>query len=154
LGRSAALLVPAYHRIMARAEIAPVKPHLALPEPALRILHRLLPVYGRHRVPRPEPARRAQARVGYYGKQRMEAAPAGLGRIVFNFRALLLAILRLYRRVPVQHDPQSSTTGSRNARHIGSARRAIHSAPSTGSTEWKKHRAVSSLNTDSIPEIS
>jgi hypothetical protein len=44
--------------------------------------------------------------------------------------------------------------GSGNAAHLGFACRAIHSAPSTGSTDLKKRRTVSSPTTDSIPNNS
>ena len=43
---------------------------------------------------------------------------------------------------------------SGNAPHIGFMLRAIHSAPSTGSTDLKKRRTVSSPTTDSMPKSS
>lgn len=76
------------------------------------------------------------------GQERMKTPSARLGRNVTAFRPLLISILRLHRRFPVQN--------RRNALHNRCACRTIHSAHNIGSTDLKNRRTISSPTTASI----
>ncbi|OIQ67923.1 hypothetical protein GALL_504950 [mine drainage metagenome] len=122
------LLVPGHHRVMAQPKVSSVQPNLPFPQPPLCVRHRLMPLRRRDRVPGPEAVRRAHPRARHHREQRVEAPAPGLARIVADRRALLVPVLGLYRRVPVQHHRlrQRSPQWLRVARDPLRAQRWIH----------------------------
>ena len=98
--RPPGMLVPGNDLLVAQAEVTAVEPDRAWAQPALCVLHGLVPLGRCPRVAHAEVVRHGQPRAGGHHDQGMEAAPARLGRIVAALGAFLVAVLGLHGRIP------------------------------------------------------